>query len=103
MPRSAWVCCVFYNGQPTTDHGLMPILVPFRDALEKALFLIGQGVFAFALDLVEKLVHAAFLGLLLLHLAQALAVGTTLQPALPEAELLLFGLGRRAGGDGLLR
>src|SRR5262245_15565758 len=58
------------------------------------MFLVGEGFLAVALDLVEELIHAAFVGLLAFGLAEALLLGAFLQPALPEADLFL---GRRRG------
>src|SRR5262245_47677621 len=59
------------------------------------MLLVGEGFLAVALDLVEELVHAAFVGFFALGLAEAFFLGAFLQPALPEADLFLGGRRRR--------
>src|SRR6266852_2407540 len=49
-------CPTFFNGLlAPTPSPLLPIAVAIADAVEEAAFLVGEGGFALALDLVEKL------------------------------------------------
>ena len=68
------------------EKELMPVAVAVRDALEEALLLVGQRLLALAGDLLQKLVHAALVGLLLVLLALELAGGAALRPALIPIE-----------------
>src|SRR6266404_4184366 len=63
----------------------LAITILGANAGEKAAFFLAQGLQAFALDFFQQLVHAALLGLALLHVALHFAGGAALQPALPDA------------------
>src|ERR1019366_9636419 len=74
-------------------RGLRFVLIPIRDALQEAVFLVGQRGLAELLDLVEQFIHAEIIGRALFLFLLQLPGGALGEPALDE--ILLLPPGRR--------